>query len=75
MTPELIAAFGQFGPLGLMIGYLVWRETKERAAAIARDADVIKRDLAQADANKELAAALAALTVTIQNMLPGSRGR
>lgn len=68
MTPELIAAFGQFGPLGLMIGYLVWRESKERAAAT-------QRDLAQAEANKELAGALSALTVTIQNTLPGGRGR
>lgn len=75
MTPELIAAFGQFGPLGLMIGYLVWRESKERAAAIARDAEVIRRDLAQAEANKELAGALSALTVTIQNTLPGGRAR
>lgn len=68
MTPELIAAFGQFGPLGLMIGYLVWRENKERSAAT-------QRDIAQAEANKELAAALSALTVTIQNTLPGGRGR
>ena len=68
MTPELFAAFGQFGPLGLMIGYLVWREGKERSAAI-------QRETAQAEANKELAAALAGLTVTIQNMRPGARAR
>lgn len=61
MTPELLAAFGQFGPLGLMIGYLVWREKvgAEKRGEIER---------ARAAADVQLATALAALTVTIQHI-------
>lgn len=61
MNPELVAAFGQFGPLGLMIGYLVWRE---KAGAEKRGE--IERERAEAD--KALATSLAALTVTIQHL-------
>ena len=61
MTPELVAAFGQFGPLGLMIGYLVWRE---RAGAEKR-AEI---DRERVESDKALAASLSALTVTIQHL-------
>jgi len=59
MGPEFVAAFGQFGPLGLMIAYLVWRE---RAGAERRD----KVDQDRIEADKAMASALTALTVTIQ---------
>lgn len=58
MTPEIWALLGQFGPLGLMIGYLVWTDGRK---------DQIARERAEAD--KALAAALAALTVTIQHLV------
>ncbi|WP_260581212.1 hypothetical protein [Sphingopyxis sp. PET50] len=61
MTPEVITAFGQFGPLGLMIAYLVWRE--KDVSAKRREADV-----ARAAADIELAKSLSALTVTIQHL-------
>lgn len=61
MTPELIATFGQFGPLGMMIGYLIWRE---RIGAEKRGN--IEKERTEAD--KALAAALSALTVTIQHL-------
>lgn len=59
MSADLVTAFGQFGPLGLMIGYLVWREKvgSEKRGQIERE---------RAEADKALASALAALTVTIQ---------
>lgn len=61
MTPELITTFGQFGPLGLMIGYLVWREKTgaEKRGEIEK---------ARAASDIELAKALSALTVTIQHL-------
>ena len=61
MTPELLAAFGQFGPLGLMIGYLVWRDMRgaEKRGQIERE---------RTESDKALAAALSALTVTIQHL-------
>lgn len=61
MTPELWTAFGQFGPLGLMIGYLVWEK-----ARVTDERQKIERERTESD--KALAAALSALTVTIQHL-------
>lgn len=61
MTPELLTAFGQFGPLGLMIAYLIWRE---HAGGEARRQ--IEKERIEAD--KALAASLSAMTVTLQHM-------
>lgn len=62
MTPEHFVAFGQaFGPLGLMIAYLVWREK----VGAEKRGEVEK---ARASADIELAKALTALTVTIQHI-------
>lgn len=68
MTPELLAAFGQFGPLGLVIGYLIWRERvgAEKRGEIERER--AEADKVRAEADKALAAALAALTVMIQHL-------
>lgn len=57
MSPELLNAFGQFGPLGLMIFYLIWNAKSERE----------ERQL-RAAADIELAKSLTALTVTIQHI-------
>lgn len=68
MTPEVLAAFGQFGPLGLMVAYLIWREKSgaEKRGEIERErADA---DKVRAEADKALAGALAALTVMIQHL-------
>lgn len=64
MSPELWTFFGQFGPLGVFIAYLIWRESrgdKERAGI----------DKERTEADKALAAALSALTVTIQHLERG----
>lgn len=68
MTPEAISLFGQFGPLGLMIGYLVWRDgqqSKEKAALQVLQSDETKL---KSEADKALATSLSALTVMIQNL-------
>jgi hypothetical protein len=57
MSPELVAAFGNFGPLGLMIFYLIWNAKSEREERQLRTA-----------ADIELAKSLTALTVTIQHI-------
>ncbi|MFN3819958.1 hypothetical protein [Blastomonas sp.] len=67
MTPELIAMFGQFGPLGLMIGYLVWRENKVAAQIAERDLARAKADEARAESDKALSGSLSAVAVTVQN--------
>lgn len=61
MTPEALQLFGQFGPLGLMIGYLVWRESRVTDAR-----QQVEKERTESD--KALAAALSALTVTIQHL-------
>lgn len=61
MSPEIINAFLEFGPVGLIVLYLVWDKThdaKERRAL----------DQARTEADKALAASLSALTVTIQHL-------
>lgn len=62
MGPEFVAAFGQFGPLGLMIAYLVWRE---RAGAEQRN----QIDRERIETDKAMVSAVTALTVTIQEKL------
>ena len=61
MTNEIWALLGQFGPLGLMIAYLVWKDTRKDDARQVIDKERVESD-------KALAAALSALTVTIQYM-------
>lgn len=61
MNAEIWTLLGQFGPLGLMIAYLVWKDT--------RNADTrhqVEKERTESD--KALAAALSALTVTIQHL-------
>lgn len=61
MTAETWTMLGQFGPLGLMIGYLVWKDTRNTDAS-----QQVERERTESD--KALAAALSALTVTIQHL-------
>ena len=62
----LLTLAGQFGPMGLMIGYLIWRETMERRAQ--REKSEKEHELAKEriHADLELARAMTLLTVTIQ---------
>jgi hypothetical protein len=57
MTPELLAIFAQFGPLGLLIAYLVWDKNEQRK---------VDRERSQSDIS--LTQALTALTVTISHL-------
>lgn len=55
IDPAFVTAFGQFGPLGLFILYLVWREKALTDYQTGRTA-----------ADRELAKSLGELTATIQ---------
>lgn len=68
MTPELLALGQQFGPIGLFIGYLIWREKKgaEKRGELEKERTAAQRERTESD--KALAAALSALTVTIQHI-------
>jgi hypothetical protein len=54
---DLLHLAGQFGPMGLMVAYLIWRET--RTERLARD---------QVAATKELAVALALLKAAVESL-------
>lgn len=60
MTPEVWALFVNLGPTGLVIGYLIWDKTRSDDANRQQGRE-------RTEADKALAAALAALTVTIQH--------
>lgn len=64
MTPELVTAFGNFGPMGLLVMFLYFEKKAEREHR--REVE-----LARASSDREIATALAALTVTIQHMPRG----
>ena len=72
MTPDLLTLFGQFGPLGLMVWYLVWREKNVAKEMAERDRARAEADKARAEADMALAGSLSALTVTIHSLGPRS---
>lgn len=57
MEQEVITSLIRSGPLGIFVIYLIWREI--RNATISKE---------RAESDKALAAALSALTVTIQHL-------
>lgn len=68
MTPEVMAVFSQFGFPGLLIGYLIWRESQQAKTASEIERARLEESRLKSDAEKSLATALSALTVMIQNL-------
>lgn len=63
---QLVPLAGQFGPLGLMIGYLIWdknAERRERQAQIVIRNDIDKAEIAS---RVDLARSLTMLSMVIQ---------
>ena len=58
---DVLGYAGQFGPMGLFVGYLVWREQRGAATALAYNQ-------ARLEADKALASSLGALTAVIQRL-------
>lgn len=52
---------GQFGPMGLFVAYLIWREQRTATTAIAYNE-------ARLQADRALASSLGALTAVIQRL-------
>jgi hypothetical protein len=68
---QLMQLAGQFGPLGLFIGYLIWREQAERkdkAAAIVSRNEIDKAEIAS---RLDLARTLAKLTMVVEWFIQG----
>jgi hypothetical protein len=60
-VPDILQLAGQFGPMGLMVAYLVWRENRNEAKRL-------QYDQSRSDADKALASSLGALTAVIQRL-------
>jgi hypothetical protein len=58
---SIIGLAGQFGPMGLFVAYLIWRE--QRTAGVA-----MEYNKARLEADKALASSLGALTAVIQRL-------
>lgn len=54
-----------FGPLGLLILYLIWKETRDRKDRLDREHIQIEYDRERLEADKKMASTLAALTAAI----------
>lgn len=65
-TADVLTLAAQFGPMGLMVGYLVWRETAERKDARIKAEKEHELARARINSDLELARAMTLLTVTIQ---------
>lgn len=61
MGAELWTLLGQFGPMGIFVGYLMWREGKTAA-------ERIEYDKQRVEADRALASSLGALTAVIQRL-------
>lgn len=67
MTPEILTMFSQFGFPGLLIGYLIWRESTQAKEKAELERVRSEEGKLKSEADKALATSLSALTVTIQN--------
>jgi hypothetical protein len=56
----------QFGPTGLIIGYLIWEKTRLDSKWRNHEEQRLKQDAARTEADKGLALALQALTIAIR---------
>lgn len=66
---EIITLAGQFGPMGLIVAYLIWRESAERKDG--RDEAEKNRELAskRIETDIELARSFLLLTETIKGII------
>lgn len=58
---SILSLAGQFGPMGLFVGYLIWREQRTASAAMTYNH-------ARLEADRALASSLGALTAVIQRL-------
>lgn len=80
----LVALAGQWGPMGLLIGYLLWSDLRKTTAQEKLDATKstertrleekkLSYDRERLEADKAMANALGALTAVIQGVAQGGR--
>jgi hypothetical protein len=65
---QLLPLVGDFGPMGLMVAYLIWRERTQATERIESEKARIAADMARIEADKALAQSLGALTAVVQRL-------
>lgn len=65
---QVLGLAGQFGPMGLFVAYLMWREQRNDKWLQRHEENRLKTENATSDANQSLAASLGALTAVIQRL-------
>jgi hypothetical protein len=58
---DMLALAGQFGPMGLFVAYLIWREQRTAGAAM-------EYNKARLEADRALASSLGALKAVIERL-------
>lgn len=66
MISEALSLAGQFGPMGLLVGYLIWDKQRTDAKWREHEGERLKQDKARVDADKAMAQAMTALSIVIQ---------
>lgn len=63
---QLLALAAQFGPMGLLVAYLIWREGCDRKERREQAVERARIDEADISAREKLASSLTALSMVIQ---------
>lgn len=66
MTPDFVSQLAtNWGPMGLLVGYLIYKDWSERKARLEMDKARLEYDKARLEADKAMSGALASLTTAI----------
>lgn len=63
---DTLSLAGQFGPMGLMVGYLIWDKARLDKKWREHEDARIKQDQARVEADKAMAQAMTALSIAIR---------
>jgi hypothetical protein len=66
VTPELVTIAQLYGPMGLLVAYLIWSADRREKRWKDHEELRLKQDAARTEADKGLALALQALTIAIR---------
>jgi hypothetical protein len=67
VTPELVTIAQLYGPMGLLVAYLIWSADRREKRWKDHEEKRLKQDEARTEADKGMSLALQALTIAIRN--------
>ena len=66
MLGDALSLAGQFGPMGLLVAYIIWDKQRTDTKWRDHEAARLKQDAARVEADKAMAQAMTALSIVIQ---------